>query len=212
MSTLNINQIYKLDKIFTEEYFYSSLTKPPILKLSNIQEFLSHYKEEIHKQGISGEHLNFKTNQIYTSEFFFDDNQYYKISWNIDKAEQIIAESNAPVVKLELKKLSQSIFEKDITSSHLNFAKHNKKPIIVAFYEPTKQYIPIDGNHRSYACLKENKKTIDTYILSPQGHMLAMCSTIDYALYMFAHNLNVLGNYACGEINYNKFMDEMYRF
>ncbi len=94
MSTLNINQIYKLDKIFTEEYFCSSLTKPPILKLSNIQEFLSHYKKQIHKQETSGEHLNFKTNQIYTIEFFFDDNQYYKISWNIDKAEQIIAEVN----------------------------------------------------------------------------------------------------------------------
>lgn len=212
MSTINSDRVYKLDKIFTEEYFYKMLPKVPILKLTNLQDLLHHYKEQIQKCEISGQSLDFKTQQTYTAEFFFNDNQYYRISWNIAKAQEIITKNNAPVVKMELKKLSNSIFEKDITSSYLNIAKHNNKPIIVAFYEPTQEYIPIDGNHRAYARLKENKRTIDAYILSPQGHMDSMCSTLDYSLYMFAHNLNVLGCYVCGEIGYERFMNEMYRF
>lgn len=212
MRSFNSDRAYKLDKVFTEDYFYKKLTKPPIFKLRNLQEVLSHYKEQIQNQETTGQFLDFKTVQTYTSKFFFDDNQYYKISWNIAKAEEIIAESNAPVVKFNLEKLSDSLFEKDITPSYLNIAKNNKNPIIIAAYEPTQGYIPIDGNHRAFARLKENKKTIDAYILSPQGHMLAMCSTLDYALYMFAHNLNVLGCYVCGEISHERFIEEMYRF
>ena len=208
----SVNSRYKLDKVFTEEYFYKQLPKAPVLKLTNIQDFLSYYKIKIEEQAKLGESLDFKSQQIYTAEFFFDDDDHYKISWNIAKAQQIIAENKAPVVKIEIKKLSDSLFEKDINIDYLKVAKHNNAPIIVAAYEPTGSYIPIDGNHRAYARLKENKQTIDAYILSSQGHMMAMCSTLDYVLYMFAHNLNVLGCYACGEINYEKFMEEMYRF
>jgi len=208
--TLSSHKVYKLDKIFTEEYFYLMLPKPPVLRISNLQDFLSHYKKQIQKQETFEKFLNFNAEQIYTAEFFFGDNQFYRISWNIAKAEAVIIENNVPVVKLELEKVSNSIFEKDINFSHLEIAKQNNKPIIAAFYEPTQELIPIDGNHRVYVRLQENEKTIDAYLLSPRGHMLAMCSALDHLLYMFAHNLNVLGCYVCGEIDYERLERGMY--
>lgn len=203
---------YKLDKVFTEEAFYNNLAASPILKLSNLQEFLTHYQEQVTHHTHSGEYLDTKTDQIYTSEFFFPTNQFYQISWNIQKARELILEHSIPVDKLELHKLSNTIFDEDIEHHHLPNALHNDDPIIVVFYEPTQEFIPIDGNHRAYARLQKNQKYIDAYILPPQIHMLAMCSTLDYALYMFAHNLNALGCYVCGAIDYDRFMDEMYRF
>lgn len=132
MST--INSRYKLNKIFTEEYFYKKLPKSPVLKITNIQDLLYHYKEQIDNQAESVKFLNFKSEQIYTAEFFFDDDEYYKISWNIAKAKHIIAENKVPAGKMELKKLSDSLFEKDININHLKVAKHNSDPIIVAAY------------------------------------------------------------------------------
>lgn len=134
MNSITSYPTYKLDKLFTEDYFYKQLPTSPILKITNLQEFLFHYKDKILEQVTAGEHLDFETNEIYTAEFFFNDNQFYKISWNISKAKEIIAENNLPIIKMNLSKLSKSIFEKDLTYSHLEVSKHNNTPIIVAFY------------------------------------------------------------------------------
>lgn len=206
------NNYYKLDKIFNEDYYYSMLTKPPVIRLGYLQKLLIQYKDQIQYYETYGEHLNFKTDQIHTREFYFDENQNYKITWNIKKAEDIIINEKIPITNQELKKISDSIFKKDLNLDHLKIAKYNYKPIIVIFYEPTQQYIPIDGNHRATARIQENKHSINAYILPPHYHIQAMCSTLDYALYMFAHNLNILGCYICGEINYDVFIDNMYRF
>ena len=204
---------YNLNKIFTSEGFYEYLALPPIRKIPNIQEALTHYKHRIQEQFESGEQLHYMTDQIYTSKFIFPDNQYYEISWNIAKAKDLLKQCGAPIVQLSLDKIADSIFEKDLTLAHVEKARQNNNPIIVTFYEPTQSFVVIDGNHRAYAKLQDKKETtIDAYILSPQGHMASMCSTLDYALYMFAHNLNLFGNYVCGEIEYENLLESMYKF
>ena len=70
----------------------------------------------------------------------------------------------------------------------------------------------IIAHMQSYKIKNKIYTTIDAYILSPQGHMASMCSTLDYALYMFAHNLKLFGNYVCGEIEYENLLEAMYKF
>ena len=198
---------YNLNKVFTSKGFYEHLALNPIVKNSTIQNILTHYQNRIQKEFESGKQLHYMTDQIYTCTFFFPHNQYYKISWNVAKAKDLIKEHGVPIVQLNLDYIADSIFEKDLTLAHVEKARQNNNPIIVACYERTQSFIVIDGNHRAYAKLQDKKETkIDAYILSPKLHIASMCSTLDIALYMVATNLNILGNYVCGQMEYEKFL------
>lgn len=71
------------------------------------------------------------------------------------KAKNLLKQSGAPIVQLSLDKIADSIFEKDLTLAHVEKARQNNNPIIVACYERTQSFIVIDGNHRAYAKLQD---------------------------------------------------------
>lgn len=156
--------------------------------------------------------LNTSTNKIqhttkgqnYTRLFPVDNEHFYTISWDIEKAKEIIKRKKSPVYQMEVKDLWENVSHKNLDLNYINnvLSYEELEPIIVVFYAPLNAYIVIDGNHRLAKQYYKNRNgKISAYLLEPDDHLIAMCGEYYRVMYKINHNLQVLNNYVIGNLS-----------
>lgn len=127
----------------------------------------------------------------------FDDD-YYHIIWSVEECLNFIRKANIPQQHISLN--AENIFsDRDLLDMHtLEIYKaisSNGNPILLAWYEPLKKWIVVDGNHRFHAAKSRGDKSINAVKLSPVAHVPLMMTERSKLLYLIHHNLAILLNY-----------------
>lgn len=195
--------------------------------LDNLAVYLTNYKTFNHLKGYTLKKefpklekeiskyqlaLNTSTNKIhgttkgqnYTRLFPLDNEHFYTISWDIEKAKEIIRRNKLPVYQMEVKDLWKSVSQENLDLNYINnvLSYEESEPIIVVFYAPLNAYITIDGNHRLAKQYYKNRNgKISLYLLEPDFHITAMCGEYYRVMYKINHNLQVLNNYVLGNLD-----------
>ncbi|GEL06336.1 hypothetical protein [Rummeliibacillus stabekisii] len=177
-------------KDFTKKVDFDNLEK----EISNYQKVLNYCKKKIQTT---------TKGQNYTRRFPLDDIHHYSISWDIEKAKEIIVNNKIPVCDMKVNDLWGNVSKEHLDFDYINntLTYDQSEPIIVVFYAPLNALIPIDGNHRLAKQYYRNKNgKISAYLLEPDEHTQAMCGEYYRVLYKINHNLQVINNYVLGNI------------
>ena len=127
---------------------------------------------------------------VYERAIILPHDCFFKLLWNIEKADSIIKRDNIKAKLVPIKELHVDFEE--IDKAYLSKAIHNKKPIIATTYEPfeNSQYYTfiIDGAHRCAARLnkslreKNDNPIIKTYILNEKQTLECCCRPVQKSL------------------------------
>ncbi|MGN4750247.1 hypothetical protein [Bacillus cereus group sp. MYBK220-1] len=167
-----------------------------------LEETAKKYKKAVH---LSRNLFYSKTKgQNYTRVFPIDNENYYSISWDINKAKTLIKDK-----EIRFQKMKIEILWKNVSTEYIDYKYVNNElsfqyyePIIVVFYAPLNEYIVIDGNHRlAKQRMKKPEGNINVYLLEPDDHIKVMCGELFRTCYKIMHNVTVISNYLLGNIN-----------
>ena len=207
-----MNPFYKLNKLLTKDYLYHSVRDlgfKETLNLRNVNQLLNKYRKilfEAEQLPITRGIQNFET------DFQFEDEQFYKMSWNVEFAEEVIKKNKIKAKVIEIKHLESSLIRSSYNEDHLDYALQNQNPIIVGHYPMSEEkYIIIDGNHRVMARNKKNIRKVKAYVLKPNEHLQAMNGEIYRALYKVHYNYWLLIKLVAGELSKEDFYKRMYK-
>ncbi len=179
---------------------------------ANIEQEIENYKKAISSLDHSFILYN-DGRQYYSREFSLDNDfkYWYKMHWDINKAQEIINAKKISIYQFEVEKLHEQVDVKDLDSKKLKKAD-NSSPIIVAEYDPLNMPIVIDGNHRLHNAYKKRQKYINGYCLDPVVQQEAMPSELLKVLFRIHHNIGVISNYVLGNIERIEYSEEGYNY
>lgn len=171
----------------------------------------------IYKNKLKKTHKNrgsLKFGETFTQKIYYNDKNFYVISWSIPMVKKVIAQCEPPLYKYALKEIIDIVDNAAINESHLGFALNNNAPIFIASYPPLmakEKFLIIDGNHRVTSKYKNGQETIHGYWLEPEKHLQTMRSELDRILFKIHCNYFMIVSYIGGIISKNELEEALYR-
>lgn len=194
---------YRLNDLFSAEYVYDYVIKQGHeIKntIPNLQNILDIYREKLRTADTG---IEFPTSllekEIYTKEVYIDNNNYYEITWDIEKTKDIISSYNIPVSLVKTTQAYNLTQKNEIDEKRLVHAQKNNKPVIIAETPNMKpNFILIDGNHRVVAKHKLGLELIEAYVLQPGFHISGMINDLSRVLFVIHYDIWLFESYLAG--------------
>ncbi|MEK4444120.1 MULTISPECIES: hypothetical protein [unclassified Niallia] len=193
---------HKLDNFFSD--FFIEYSDSIEIRHLNLMEDL--YKKL--KNAPVPNFSRFGMKQFYHREFYFDDEDFFSLYWDIELATKIIKRNKLKPEAVPVKYLLDGLTQLNPSKvqSCINFTKVN--PIFIVAYDPHNTVIVIDGNHRVKAQELKRNPYIDAYLLNDTLSMECMAGDIFRYLYAVHTNATLLVN-SIENQSYNGNLDDL---
>jgi len=179
--------------------------------LAGLEDILDHYKAKL--VGVGGFWRS--SGQYYFERVMIDKENYYEIVWGIKPSKNSIRQNSLNARQLSLDSIYPIVDQSCINREHLDKARRNREPIIVALY-PAKVVRPrlyvIDGNHRVVSKYEDGEPFITGYILGPELHLPAMLTESHRTLYKIHYNYFKIASFIGGIITKSEMEKYLYPF
>lgn len=208
------NKKCQLNDIFNLEFMDIALERyglKPKQDYPELQQILITYKNKLEKTPRHSSFLKF--GETFTRKIYYNDDNFYLVSWSIRKIKKEIANYEPPLYKFALNEIIHIVDQAGINNSHLGFALNNNAPIFMASYPPLvskDKFLIIDGNHRVTSKYKNGQQTITAYWLEPEKHLRAMRNELDRILFKIHYNYYMIASYIGGVISKTEVKEALY--
>ncbi|MGO4107889.1 hypothetical protein [Paenibacillus sp. YAF4_2] len=215
--------MYKLDKFLTPELLLTATGQQRVKRYPGLGNILAGYKRRLSETcvmtsipnnvsflpGPSDTEAKLRqlpsyifNDETFTQEVTFSMGDYYRVTWNIEKAKEIIKRDNILAEEFNCEFISQDIDFSSVETERLKFASTNKDPIIVVDYHITNNstggLIVVDGNHRVVSRTLRGVKAIKGYKLNRDQQFEALADEFDKCIYKIHSNIHYIMDYMIG--------------
>lgn len=181
----------------------------PVNNLVGLEDILIQYKAKL--EGVGGFWRS--SGQYYCERVMIDKENYYEMIWGIKPANNSIRQNGLDARQLSLESIYPIVDQSCINRKHLDSARRNREPIIVALY-PAKVDQPrlyvIDGNHRVVGKYEDGEPFITGYILAQEQHLPAMLTESHRTLYKIHYNYFKIASFIGGIITKAEMVKNLY--
>lgn len=136
--------------------------------------------------------------EVFTREIGLIGDEYYDVIWSVDKLTEIVETEKVEFVpSFSLKHVESSLFHAEINPSAIG-RKDLREPIYVTWFEPTREFYVLDGNHRAIAAIMQGLTALPAIVFSPDQSIRAMIGEHSSLLYKINSNINYMYDYMAG--------------
>lgn len=171
----------------------------------DINKLIKNYKKKLNYYSQSQELIKitksiFSSNaNIFEKVISFENNNFYKMFWNIDNAKAHFKSFQAETYNVKISDIIADVKNQKISIEVLSHAYQNKTPIIIALYPPLSDLpLVIDGNHRILSRYLKRENSVKAYILEPKSHLQFTTHEIFRLLYTIHYNSTIIFQYVNG--------------
>jgi hypothetical protein len=222
--------LYKLDNFLNPETLFAVTNNQYVRRFPRLGNILAGYKRKLNENCLITSIMDKARNhpgkidlstmlslipsyllkdENFSQEITFPSDEYYYVTWNIEKAKEIIKRDNIYPQKFECVFISQDINFNTVDQTKFSYALRNQEPIIIVDYNvvhnSTGGLIVIDGNHRLVSRTLQGVKYIEGYTLNREQQFEALADEFDICIYKIHSNIHYIMDYMMGRETSSKY-------